>query len=240
MAGQPLTVILDPGHGGGDPGSIGASGTPEKVYNLDTALRVAELLQRAGIGVVLTRAEDTTVSLDQRLSFQPSGDLWISVHHNATPSHDARGTETYLNPDMAARYSGPLPAPERLARLVQERVVRAIRTANRGVRYSRNLYLLNRLSIPAVLVEVCYIDNPDDEAKVRFEAGRQKVAYAIVGAIGAYAGVRVPQPIPWGTVAAVAVAAGGAWYGWRVIRPRLAETGGGRRSPRPSPGLASA
>lgn len=233
-------MILDPGHGGGAPGAIGHSGTPEKVYNLDTALRVARLLEQAGIGVVLTRSADETVSLEQRISYQPSGDLWISIHHNATPDHRARGTETFLNPDMATRYTGPLPPPEVLARQVQERVVRAIRTANRGVRYRRDLYLLNRLTIPAVLVEVCFIDHPEDEAKVRFEAGRQRVAYAIVGAIGAYAGVRVPQPIPWGTVAAVALAAGGAWYGWRVIRPRLAGTGAWRTPPRPSPGPASA
>lgn len=237
---EPLTVVLDPGHGGGDPGAIGASGTPEKVYNLDTALRVAELLQRAHIGVVLTRTRDETVSLAQRLSYAASGQLWLSIHHNSSSKHEARGTETFLNPDRAAEYPGPLPPPEQFARAVQNRVVRAIGTANRGVRYRQDLYLLNRLTIPSVLVEVCFIDNPADEAKVMTESGRQRVAYALVGAIGAYTGVRVPQPVPWGMVVAVAVGAGAAYYGWRVILPRLRETGAIGIPPRPSPGPASA
>jgi len=237
---QSLTVILDPGHGGSDPGAIGASGTPEKAYNLETALLASALLQQAGIGVVLTRSSDETVSLEQRLSYQPSGDLWISIHHNASPNHQARGTETFLNPEMSRRYSGPLPPPETLAREVQGRVVRAIRTANRGVRYRQDLYLLNRLAIPAVLVEVCFIDHPDDEAKVLSESGRLRVAYALVGAIGAYAGVSVPQPFPWASVALVVAAAGGLWYGWRVILPKLERMGAVQTPQRPSPGPASA
>lgn len=230
----PLTVALDPGHGGDDPGSRGASGTPEKYYNLDVAFRAAELLAQAGIQVVLTRTEDRTVSLSERVARAEGAHLWISIHHNASPDHSARGTETLIHPERV-NLSGPF------AEQVQRRVVRALHTVDRGVKTRSDLYVLNRVTaVPAVIVEVAFIDHPKDEQKVATEAGRQKVAYALVGAIGAYAGVRVPQPVPWGTVVAVAAAVGVGYYAWRVIRPRLAETGVWRISPHPPPGPASA
>ncbi len=91
-------MVIDPGHGGHDTGTIGPSGLLEKTVVLDVALRLKKLLERnAGSSVVLTRNDDTFVPLEERTARanEKAADLFISIHANASRDREARGIETY-------------------------------------------------------------------------------------------------------------------------------------------------
>ncbi|MFQ5893541.1 MAG: N-acetylmuramoyl-L-alanine amidase, partial [Nitrospinota bacterium] len=95
---QPIrTVVLDPGHGGKDPGAVGRRGLTEKEVNLDIAKRLARLLQSTRVRVILTRDRDVFVALEERTAIANinNADLFISIHANASPHRGAKGVETY-------------------------------------------------------------------------------------------------------------------------------------------------
>ena len=97
-AAEPLTVVLDPGHGGHDTGAIGPSGLMEKDVVLDLALRLRRLLQRQlGVRVLMTRTEDVFVSLPERSAFanRVKADFLVSLHVNAASKRGAGGFETF-------------------------------------------------------------------------------------------------------------------------------------------------
>jgi N-acetylmuramoyl-L-alanine amidase len=107
-------IVIDPGHGGHDTGTIGPTGLEEKDVVLDVGLKLRKLLERnTGCEVVMTRGDDTFIPLEERTAIanEKSADLFISIHANASPDGSARGIETYYlnftsNPDaleVAAR-----------------------------------------------------------------------------------------------------------------------------------------
>ncbi|MBI1865865.1 MAG: N-acetylmuramoyl-L-alanine amidase [Nitrospirae bacterium] len=92
-------VVIDAGHGGEDPGAIGPGGLREKDVALDLAKRLAELVRRNGGQAVLTREDDTFISLQQRTKIAnrfADADAFISIHLNAAPNRRAKGIETYV------------------------------------------------------------------------------------------------------------------------------------------------
>ncbi len=93
-----LLIVIDPGHGGKDPGAIGTRGTKEAAMNLDVATRLKSLLEAQGHTVVMTRTSDLYVSLDGRTKFanQKKADLFISIHFNANNSSSINGFESYF------------------------------------------------------------------------------------------------------------------------------------------------
>ena len=93
------TIVVDPGHGGRDPGAIGPTGLKEKDVVLDIGRRLAELLRKnLDVKVVLTRSSDRFIPLDERarIALRNDGKLFVSIHTNANPKRYARGTETYF------------------------------------------------------------------------------------------------------------------------------------------------
>ncbi len=92
-------VVIDPGHGGHDPGAIGPKGLKEKDVVLDIAMRVREILSREpSLEVYLTRDNDIFIPLEERTAIarEKEADLFISIHANASPNRAAKGVETYL------------------------------------------------------------------------------------------------------------------------------------------------
>jgi N-acetylmuramoyl-L-alanine amidase len=103
-------IVLDPGHGGHDPGAVGPKNLYEKDVVLDVALKVKKILSRdPGLEIFLTRETDVFIPLEQRTAIANSknADLFISIHANASPRRDAKGIETYFlnwtNDDEATR-----------------------------------------------------------------------------------------------------------------------------------------
>ncbi|GAH68699.1 unnamed protein product, partial [marine sediment metagenome] len=99
LANPGYLVCLDPGHGGKDPGAIGATGLMEKVVNLDIAYKVKSKLQAKGYSVVMTRTSDIYLSLDQRVAIanNKKATIFVSIHNNAFILPTAHGTETYYS-----------------------------------------------------------------------------------------------------------------------------------------------
>ena len=101
------TVVVDPGHGGKDPGAVGLGGVREKEVNLALAKLLAKRLEERGFRVVLTRTDDRTLDLEERTAIAESerGDLFVSIHANASPRRGTRGFEIYYLDESHERHS---------------------------------------------------------------------------------------------------------------------------------------
>jgi N-acetylmuramoyl-L-alanine amidase len=108
------TVVIDPGHGGRDPGAIGLGGIREKDVNLRLARLLATRLDQLGFEVVLTRNDDSTLDLEERTARAESagGDLFVSIHANASPRRRTRGIEIYYLDENHERHSLDVAARE--------------------------------------------------------------------------------------------------------------------------------
>lgn len=171
--------MVDPGHGGSDPGTIGHQGTFEKDVNLAIGMYLGELLEQAGARVVYTRDSDVYVSIFERpaIATEAKADMFVSIHANSHIKRGtARGTETL--------YRANDPASELLARAVQEELVQAITLVNRRIWGRDDLAVFNQTRMPAIMVEVGFLDHPDEEILL-LAPGFQRVA-----AQGIYNGIR--------------------------------------------------
>lgn len=171
-------MAIDPGHGGSDPGTIGYHGSFEKDINLAISLFLGKLLKEAGAEVVYTRDTDVYVSIFERpeIAVRAGADLFISIHANSHIKRGtARGTETlYRANDLVS---------QRLAQLVQAELVQAITLVDRRIWGRDDLAIFNGSTIPAVLVEVGFLDHPDEEVLLRAEGFQQIAAEGIYNGI---------------------------------------------------------
>ena len=146
-------VYIDPGHGGNDSGAVGIDGALEKTVNLEMALKVEKLLKNQDLDVRLTRKDDRTLSLKERIDLANnwSADCFVSIHCNAF-NKEAKGVETYSLNDKTSD----------LAKDIQEEILKTgAYTLNRGVK-TANFYVLRNTKMRACLVELGFIDNFDD------------------------------------------------------------------------------
>jgi len=166
-----MIIMIDPGHGG-EPGAIGPSGVREKDINLLVAERLHLLLADAGIEAYMTRIGDEEVSLAKRAekANNISADYFISIHCNAANSPTAHGTETYHYPGSVKGRA--------LAQAVQQELVSATGLADRGVKEA-NFYVLRMTAMPAILVELAFLSNPEEERLLIDPEFQTKCARAI-------------------------------------------------------------
>ncbi|MED1672581.1 N-acetylmuramoyl-L-alanine amidase [Pallidibacillus thermolactis] len=169
-------IAVDAGHGGRDPGAIG-NGLVEKEINLDVAKRLKADLEANGYQVVMTRSDDTYVELQKRVDIakQKNADIFVSIHTNSFTSSSAKGSESYYydDPNKANTKES-----KQLATFIQNRIVEALDTSDRGVKH-QNLHVLRENSLPSVLVELAFITNEDDAAKLGSPTYREAAAHAI-------------------------------------------------------------
>ncbi len=166
-------ILLDPGHGGHDIGAPGAVSV-EKNLNLALALAVENALLEQGFAVELTRRDDHYLTLQQRCDAAAGFDLFISLHHNASPEMSASGLETYAPATPRVNFDESI----MLAFLIQRGIVRATGEVDRGMRSAR-FYVLEHNTIPAVLVEAGFVSTPQEEQKLN-QPSRQKVLAAAI------------------------------------------------------------
>jgi N-acetylmuramoyl-L-alanine amidase len=180
--GSPPVVIIDPGHGGSAPGST-SGGMLEKNLNLSISLKLKQLLdQEPSIIAYFTRTDDRDVSNSDRAVFaNANGDIFISVHCNAMRNNStSHGIETYFWPhdnDTALGFSC-----ERLAHIMQRNLLASTGAFNRGVK-TDNLTVLRETTIPAVLVEVGFMSNPSEAAKLASDDYQWLVARGLFNGI---------------------------------------------------------
>jgi N-acetylmuramoyl-L-alanine amidase len=169
-------IVIDPGHGGTDPGASGF-GIQEKAVVLDTALKVKALLAKTPFSYKLTRETDKYLSLSQRVSIAKSvgGNAFVSIHANAF-NGSANGTEVYYYNSAATNpYTSD---SKRLAQAIQDRLLAAWKLYDRGIDHG-NYHVIRENSMPAVLVELGFIDNKTDNQKLASSWWRQEAAEAI-------------------------------------------------------------
>lgn|GEM_PF-4006326 len=171
-------IVIDPGHGGKDPGSTGFSGIFEKVSNLAIAERVYDLLlEDSRFEVRMTRTDDTFVELEDRAGMANDwpADAFVSIHGNAYEDSSVSGSETFY------RYDNGL----LLAEAIHEELVDAMGFRDRGIRLNE-LKVLTLSKVPSLLIETGYLSNVAEETAILSEEGQDRMARAIVDGLKAY------------------------------------------------------
>ncbi len=176
-----LKIMTDPGHGGSDPGAIGPSGLKEKDVTLNVCKHLAAYLSPFA-EVYMTRwidkelgqsdVADLQARCDQANAVQ--ADLFISVHCNSATDVTAHGVETFI-------YATGGEA-EKLARLVQAELVTATGLTDRGGKVA-NFHVLRETKMPAILVELAFISNPEEERLLADGIFQSKCAEAIASGV---------------------------------------------------------
>lgn len=219
----PPLVVLDPGHGGKDPGAIGVTGTYEKHVALAAAQELRRLLLASGrCRVALTRGRDVFIPLPERVGFaqRQGAALFVSMHADALPDHGVRGASVYtmsetasdpqtaalarrensadrlapglngLPPDVAHILSSLVRQETRQGSAIMARSVVGALGNQVGLLQApsrhANFAVLKAADVPSVLVEMGFMSNPADEAALRRQEHRTRVAMALRQAIESF------------------------------------------------------
>ncbi|WP_077358865.1 N-acetylmuramoyl-L-alanine amidase [Virgibacillus halodenitrificans] len=171
------TIVVDPGHGGKDPGAIGLGGIYEKDLISPTAEAVAGQLRSAGANVIMTRSGDYFVTLGKRVAISNSydTDAFVSLHYNTFPMLSINGTSTYYYSDKDAG----------LATKVQSAMASTVPLASRGS-LQANYKVLRENRAPSILMELGFITNPNDLAHIKTADYQNNVGQAITTGLQNY------------------------------------------------------
>jgi N-acetylmuramoyl-L-alanine amidase len=185
--GEENLVVLDPGHGGNDPGAVGQAGLKEKDVNLDVAKRVKEILTSQNIKTELTREGDNYVDLYERsgMANNYGASVFVSIHMNAHENRDANGTSVFYYCYFNGQKEEEIVRQEKskeLANITQQNLLNLLGLRDRGVQQA-NFAVLRTASMPAVLVEAAFISNYTEENLLAQEYFRQKIAQAVAQGI---------------------------------------------------------
>jgi N-acetylmuramoyl-L-alanine amidase len=174
-------VVIDPGHGGPDPGAVGIGGLRETDVVLDVSLQVAQLLQARGVSVSLTRTSEVDVDLPPRVALANNigAQVFVSVHANALSMSrpDVNGVETFY-------FQGG--NSQRLASMIQDRLMAVSPgTPDRGARPGR-FFVIRRTTMPSALVEMGFVTGSIDAPRLADPNFRRRLAQAMATAILEY------------------------------------------------------
>lgn len=196
-------IAIDPGHGGIDGGAISADGQViEKDVTLQISMYLRDFLQQSGAFVIMTREEDKDLATQEarrtgkrksadirnRVKFvnDNSPDFLVSIHLNSIPSPKWSGAQTFYYPGF--KESGEL------AYLIQNEIKRVLNNTTRESLKTGDVYLIREVTCPAVLVEVGFLSNVEEAAKLRTSDYQKAMANAIYqGILRHYAGESVPE-----------------------------------------------
>ena len=175
---QEPVIVIDPGHGGEDPGKVGVNDILEKEVNLQISMKVKELLEEVGITVVMTRENDKVPDrkkedLEKRVKLinKTKPTLALCIHQNSYTTPDIFGAQVF--------YHTKTEEAEDIATLVQESL-HAIDLANmREIKENDTYYMLKFSEVPTIIVECGFLTNPTEAEKLTTEAYQDEVAFAI-------------------------------------------------------------
>lgn len=179
------TIIIDPGHGGFDPGKEGVTGVHEKEINLKIALKLRDYLEQSGAYVIMTRTEDVDLDGDDTKQIKKSdmvnrsnkvnsaeGDIMVSIHQNSFPQASVKGGQVFFHRDSQ---EGQV-----LGKHIQKAMCLYADNENKRVaKHNADYYILRTSKIPAVIVECGFLTNPEEERKLNTDQYQEKIAWAI-------------------------------------------------------------
>ncbi|CUH91719.1 N-acetylmuramoyl-L-alanine amidase [Herbinix luporum] len=180
-----VTIVIDPGHGGRDPGKVGVNGALEKDVNLAIALKLKDLLEQNDINVIMTRTEDIglysetdsnkkRVDLNKRVEIINNSDaaFAISIHQNSFSQENVKGAQVFYHIQSE---EGRV-----LAGILQEQIKETINDGNhRKAKSNTNYYMLKHTLCPLVIVECGYLSNWTEAKLLVDEDYQEKMAWAI-------------------------------------------------------------
>ena len=179
-------IAVDPGHGGANPGAVGQGGTRESDNNLAVATKLRDKLVQAGAKVVMTRNSDQTVApegsllgeeLQARLDIAQANhaDIFVSIHSNSNPDPSIAGAMTFY----------PSGASNALAQEVQSGIIRQTSAVDKGTEPA-TFYVLRNSPIPSILVEMGFVTNASEAARLQDDSYRNKIAQGTFDGIVRY------------------------------------------------------
>ena len=185
------TVIIDPGHGGEDPGAVGVGGVLEKDINLSLSKKIKKLLEFERFNVIMTREDDVLLysedaagskkaqDLRNRLDFQDSypDALFVSIHMNKFPLEYCRGLQVY--------YSANNSVSAVLAENIRQNIVANLQPDNKREckAADTSIFILNNIKIPAVLIECGFLSNNEEAALLSSDTYQNELSALIVSAV---------------------------------------------------------
>lgn len=178
-----ILIAIDPGHGGEDEGCA-REDVYEKDINLQLALALKEKLEQMEYEVLLTREEDTAISLEERvvLANEANADIYVSIHQNACEEaqSDVSGIETWYSTTKNDEES------RRLAQLIHNDVILYTDKRDRGIRSEEKLYVIRETDMPSCLIETGFLSNVEDRQALTEEAFRERIVEGIASGIELY------------------------------------------------------
>ena len=173
------TVVIDPGHGGHDPGENPGGVSPEKFWTLQVGLRLQKRLAQGGFYPVLTRTSDFFIPLDTRveISNRQTNTIFVSIHFNATRKRDIHGIETYYYTARSAD----------LAKLVHSSILRIPGATDRRV-HTAAFHVIRKNAFPAILVEGGFLTNSAEAKRIASPAYLDALTERIYQGIVTYRG----------------------------------------------------
>lgn len=172
------TIVIDPGHGGNDSGAISASEVLEKDITFKTADILAQELSTLGAEVIMTRDQETFVSLSSRATIANTtlADAFISIHYNSIPNiPNTTGINTYFYQEQY----------ESLANYVQQEVIKETADRDRGVSFG-DFQVIRQNLMPGILIELGFISNPEIDQLLATNAYQKKMVAGIVNGLQRY------------------------------------------------------
>lgn len=181
-----VVIVIDPGHGGKDPGAKASNETTEKSLNLDIALRTEEILSAYGYTVKMTRDSDSAVNIYQRpkLANEENAHAFVSIHANSSTNSEASGIETLYAPrdKTSVKYDAQYP----LAQKIHYELIKETSMSSRGIKQRPDLIVLNQTEMSAVLVELGFMSNDMDMDLMETDFFKDACAKAIANGLIAY------------------------------------------------------
>ncbi|MCA0985199.1 N-acetylmuramoyl-L-alanine amidase [Halobacillus yeomjeoni] len=178
-------IAIDAGHGGYD-GGASANSVLEKEVNLAVSKKVRDLLEKSGIEVIMTREDDTYISLDGRVkhAVDNGADTFVSIHSNAFPNNESvSGIETFYS---SAALNDRAYKSYKLASFIHDRLVEAMEMKSRGVK-DVPYRVIHATPLPSALVELGFLTNSSDASKLGSTYWQEKASKAIyLGVIDYY------------------------------------------------------
>ncbi len=195
-------IVLDPGHGGMDGGAVGSDGVLEKDISLDISLKLRDYLQEAGALVIMTRERDKDLGNKdtERIRARKwedlrkrneiingsNGDLYVSIHLNALPSSRWRGAQVFFNPSDKKG--------EAASKFIQNELKRNLQNTNRIAKSIDGIYLMRTSKLPATLVEVGFLSNPNERELLKTKSYQHKVSASVYqGILRYYTKEKIPD-----------------------------------------------
>lgn len=185
-------VVIDPGHGGDDPGKVGINGALEKDINLAIGIYVKEVLEAEGLEVVMTREEDVTMveagafnkaeDLKTRVDIinEVQPEIAVSIHQNSYTTENVKGPQVFY-------YTNSMEG-EAAAQIMQELLWEIAPDSIRQITDNDSYYLLTRTEVPTIIVECGFLSNEEDAEKLVDETYQKELAEVIATGILTYMG----------------------------------------------------